>query len=168
MIILGVNLKMPRFNIAYLPKHQLEKFIRLADSNKTKKHNYCLGKNSLPHVTVTQFIADENELEEIWTNVCSSINEHNISLTFKKFSNISFDGTVSWLSLLPEPNEKLMDTFKIASKIVKPIRMDEYDPHLTLFNYQSDKAEQNLFPKSGINIERNLNWFLEKAMILVN
>ncbi len=154
---------MIRFNIAYVPKQHSEKFVNLANIYKTKIHNYCLGKNSLPHVTISQFIADESQISEIWRTVCSSINDHNISLVFNKFSNISFDRTIFWLSLLPESNEKLIETFDVVLNIVKPTRNDKYDPHLTLFNYLSDKLDVSSSIESRINIEEEFELVLGES-----
>lgn len=152
-IVTEIIFEMTRFNIAYIPKYQSEKFVNLADEHKTKTYNYCLGENSLPHVTISQFIADESQIGEIWGEICSFIEDQTISLVFNKLSNISFDGTIFWLSLLPEPNKSLIDVFNMVSKIVKPIRNDKYDPHLTLFNYHSDKLDSYSSIKSGIKIE---------------
>ena len=79
---------MKRFNIAYVPKHNSKKFIELSESFHPKFHNYNLGKNSLPHITICQFIIDENEISQIWNEVCAKMGEYSVTLIFSCFSNI--------------------------------------------------------------------------------
>lgn len=136
---------MPKFNIAYVPKFKTKCFIKLTEDFNLSAHSYCLGKHSLPHVTICQFFAEERQVREVWRTICSVIDDGEISLCFKKLSHLSFDETIFWLSLLPEYNKKLIDTFNVVSGIVESIRTDEYDPHLTLCNYHKDSMEPYFF-----------------------
>ncbi|MBA3537168.1 MAG: hypothetical protein H0T84_11260 [Tatlockia sp.] len=113
----------------------------LTKSYEDKIHNYCIGEASLPHITVCQFTVLESLRNEIWENVCHSISDRKITLKLNKFSNITFDGLLYWLSLLPEHNCQLQINFRIISRFVKSLRKDDYDPHLTLFNYYPDKLD---------------------------
>lgn len=135
---------MKRFNIAYVPKTNSEILTKLVTNYKYQTHNYCLGESSLPHITVCQFYFDEKSLDEVWEKVCSSDAEKNITLNFNELSNISFNGELYWLSLLPVQRKSLENNFEIISKIIPPIRKDEYDPHLTLFNYYPLKLSPDL------------------------
>lgn len=83
---------MHRFNIAYVPQNKSNSFITLICDFNKKTHNYCLGKNSLPHVTICQFMAYKNQIDQIWQTVCSTIEGGTTPLTFKKLSLITLDG----------------------------------------------------------------------------
>lgn len=154
---------MKRFNIAYVPKYNSKEFISISESFKPKSHNYNLGEDSLPHITICQFIADENEIGQIWSEVCSNISEYSVSLIFNSFSNISFDEKLFWLSIIPKPNQQLIDTFNIVSKIVKPIRNDTFDPHLTLFNYFPEKLNINFPINAKLSIEEEFELILGES-----
>lgn len=154
---------MKRFNIAYVPKYNSKEFINISESLNPKSYNYNLGENSLPHITICQFISDENEIGQIWNEVCSKIVEYNITLIFNSFSNISFDEKLFWFSIIPEPNQQLIDTFNGVSKIVKPIRNDAFDPHLTLFNYFPEKLTINFPIEEKISIEGEFELILGES-----
>lgn len=154
---------MKRFNIAYVPKYNSKKFINMSESFHPESYNYNLGESSLPHITICQFIADENEIGQVWNEVCSKISEYGITLIFNCFSNISFDEKLFWLSIIPDFNQQLIDTFDIVSKIVKPIRNDAFDPHLTLFNYFPDKLSINFLLEKSINIEEEFELILGES-----
>lgn len=144
---------MKKFNIAFTPKSHLEEFISLAETSKDKSHNYCLGENSIPHITVCQFFSSEDSLDKIWEEACSSVPNPTICVNLNRVSNISFDGQLYWVSLLPHRDSELQSIFSIISKIVKPIRIDEYDPHITLFNYFPNKLNVEEVLKTKICIE---------------
>ena len=154
---------MKRFNIAYVPKHNSKKFIELSERFHLKSHNYNLGKNSLPHITICQFIIDENEISQIWNEVCSKMGKYSITLIFSCFSNIFFDEKLFWLSIIPDLNQQLIDTFNIVSKIVKPIRNEAFDPHLTLFNYFPDNLNINFPIEENIKIEEEFELILGES-----
>lgn len=154
---------MKRFNIAYVPKDNSKKFIKLSENFHTESHDYKLGENSLPHITICQFIVDENDISQIWSKVCSKIDKYSITLIFSYFSNISFDEKLFWVSIIPDFNQQLIDTFNIVSKIVKPIRNDAFDPHLTLFNYFPDKLNINTSLEEDINIEEEFELILGES-----
>lgn len=94
--------------------------------------------------------SDENETGQIWNDVCSKAGESGTTLVFNCFSNISFDKKLFWLSIIPDFNQKIIDTFDIVSNVVTSVRHDAFDPHLTLFNYFSD--EFNIYPAIDKNI----------------
>lgn len=154
---------MKRFNIAYLPKYNSRAFISISKRFKPKSHNYNLEENSLPHITICQFNAKEGELGQIWNAIRSNIDEQNISLIFTSFSNISFDEKLFWLSIIPESNQQVIDTFNIISKIVKPMRNDPFDLHLTLFNYFPEKQNINFPINEKIMIEEEFELILGES-----
>lgn len=128
-----------KYNIAFVPKLKSEDFITLT---KDSKHieNYCVGPESIPHITICQFYYNPDQIESLWDEICSEPLETTISLSFKEFSIISFDNNLYWISLLPYHVDKLTDIFNIISKKVECIRKDTYDPHLTLFNSHLENA----------------------------
>lgn len=154
---------MPIFNIAYAPKTRSNDYVKITEKYKAKTLNYCIGIDSLPHVTVAQFVAEDYDINEIWSNICSSIEEDSVILSFSELSNITFNGEIYWLSLLPDTNKTLIETFKIVSNIVKPIRSDAYDPHLTLFNYIPDQLEIHLDAQREIKIQDEFELVLGKS-----
>lgn len=58
-----------------------------------------------------------------------------------------------WLSQLPNENKNLMDAFIKVSVLVKSIRNDDYDPHVTLFNYCKDTIDIRSFLEIKVHIE---------------
>jgi len=132
-----------KYIIAFVPQKNFNKYNKLS-KKKINIHNYQLGIYSIPHVTIAQFYLEKSRVKDIWLDVCSQIPQKHISLSFKKTSNVSFDGEVFWFSLIPEQITPLKEIHTIVSQIVRSIRTDEYDPHLTLFNYILTNLESKL------------------------
>jgi 2'-5' RNA ligase len=147
---------MKKYNIAFIPKSKADEFISLSKLKEKKELTYMLGEGSLPHVTVCQFYLEEDNLEETWREICTNSSYETISLTFKKYSHITFGNDIYWLSLIPEESEELNEIFDYVLKTVTPIRKDKYDPHLTLFNYlkkeNPSELVENFIVHQDINI----------------
>lgn len=126
-----------KYNIAYVPKSKPEDFIKLVKDIKNVE-NYCIAADSIPHITVCQFYYNPNKIESLWQEICSELLEPTLFLSFRRYSIVSFDNTIFWNAILPDQVEKLKDIFDIISKKVECIRKDDYDPHLTLFNYKNN------------------------------
>lgn len=126
-----------KYGIALIPKVKIKKFISLACNKATNAVDYCVGDGSFPHVTICQFYYELKNISALWVALCNQLDEFQINLTFKKYSHITFGGDIHWVSLIPEEGNELKNLFSIISTYVKPIRSDQYDPHLTLFNYKS-------------------------------
>jgi 2'-5' RNA ligase len=125
-----------RYNIALLPISKSNEFISFAKNLYNIADEYRLGDNSLPHLTLCQFMAAESDVEDIWKKVCETLIDHSIELTLKDFSCLTIDNS-SWVSLLPDNTEKLMKMHcSVASLIGDPIGrcFEKYDAHLTLIN----------------------------------
>lgn len=152
---------MKRFNIAYIPKYNSKNFVNLSEKFDPKCYSYQLGENSLPHITICQFMADEDKISQIWSEVCSKISNNSIHLAFSSFSNVSFDKEIFWISIIPAPIQPLVETFHIVSKIVKPIRNDTFDPHLTLFNYLPGII--NITSEENLNIDEEFELILGES-----
>lgn len=145
---------MRKYGIAFVPKNRVSEFISLASAYQKIMHNYIIDKTSIPHVTICQFHFDEGDLNKLYNLVSSSISDVTLKINFKKFSQLSFDNELSWISLLPENSLVLNNIYEQALKLVKPIRIDKYDPHLTLFNYKS--GEQNGSDKIDLLLESQI------------
>jgi hypothetical protein len=105
--------------------------------------SYCLSDNSLPHVTVCQFYYDDNQIMNLWAEINSLPIQNSCELHFKTLSTISFDNSIYWFSLIPNENGFLQNMFNILSQKVENIRKDDYDPHLTLFNFLPETLHFN-------------------------
>lgn len=133
---------MPNYNLALIPISKSDEVIKCANQFSKFADNYLLGKDSLPHITLYQFEADEKEIEDIWKRVKSNWKEKPIELEFKEFSCLSFDGVIFWASLLPNHCEKLHEMHQLIAQVLdKPIKKN-FDPHMTLFNTKN-KAYEN-------------------------
>src|SRR5690348_11859048 len=108
-----------RYNITLVPMTNAEQVITLSNKFKDIAYQYLLGDNSLPHVTLCQFIASENEILEIWNKVCDLLIQKTIDLVFKKFSCITINNYIFWVSLLPNNCDKLIKMNRIIADIVK-------------------------------------------------
>lgn len=123
-----------KYNIALIPTKFSNKIIELANELKDIADRYVLGTKSLPHVTIYQFDANEENIDKIWSSVLRSLDQTSIHLVFEKFSCITFDNKTFWASLLPSNLDFLMDMHsKVATAINLPVKTN-YDPHMTLIN----------------------------------
>lgn len=122
-----------KYNMALIPSN-FTQFIELSKLFSNIADSYLLGTNSLPHVTLVQFYAEEKELNTIWKNTCEAIDKKSISLQFNEFSYITFDKKTYWLSLLPNHIDELNVLHRCAANIIKHSSTKHYDPHLTLIN----------------------------------
>lgn len=132
-----------RYNIALIPDSEKNSVIKCSHYLSGIAYNYLLGENSLPHVTIYQFHANESEIKSIWEESCEKINQTSLQLSFKKFSCITFDEKIFWASLLPDNIDALMKMHVIIADIVKQPVKPNYDPHMTLINTK-DSTYENL------------------------
>lgn len=134
-----------RYNIALIPVTQGRQVVELSRKFKDIADQYLLGENSLPHVTMHQFLADENEIEDIWVKTCDALDQKTIDLTFKEFSCLTFNNSIFWVSLLPDQGDKLAEMNRIVSDIIKnpaSKSKSDYDPHMTLINTKNSEYKQ--------------------------
>ncbi|QDQ40156.1 hypothetical protein E3226_006935 [Legionella geestiana] len=129
---------MPRYNVALIPKNMGGKITSMINCRRECLAGYCLGINSLPHITVSQFYSEPTDIESVWQKICEKVENKTLYFTFNKWSNISFDGKINWLSIIPNETLEVHALFEKIKPIASPIRQDKYDPHLTLFNYIKD------------------------------
>jgi hypothetical protein len=129
------------YNIAFVPVDDGASFIQLANnaSHDYAPYQYCLGMHSIPHVSLCHFAAHQDHMKTIWSCVMDSMLP-TVYLSFsKRRGNISRDGLVYWVSLIPEQIKFLTEIhLRIAAIVKQPLNraFSEYDPHLTLLNSQ--------------------------------
>src|SRR3990167_8909696 len=109
-----------KYNLALIPVSKSDETIELAKKFSTIADEYLLGDRSLPHVTLYQFQAEEKEINHIWEQVCDIWEERSFALTFSKFSCVTFDNNIFWISLLPDNCDAL---HKMHSHIANTLRL---------------------------------------------
>jgi len=131
------------FNIALAPTTQAANIIALSRQFSSIADTYQLGEKSLPHITLCQFMASDEEGRRVWQYARQAF-EKNVRLTFKKFS--ATVGTKAfWISLLPTYDDELHILHRlIVSHVKNPHNKSrgEYEPHLTLVNTQDKQFEK--------------------------
>tara|TARA_R110002126_G_scaffold247974_2_gene390843 strand:+ start:4429 stop:4971 length:543 start_codon:yes stop_codon:yes gene_type:complete len=128
-----------KYGVVFIPRARSGDFISLAGNNKVNAVSYCLGEASAPHVTICQFFYDSERISDLWVMLSNQLEQVQMTITFKTYSNVTFGRDLYWISLLPEERGELERLFSIISTYVKPTRTDLYDPHLTLFNYRKSR-----------------------------
>lgn len=134
-----------KYNIALIPMHTSNLIITLSNKLSHIADQYILGENSLPHVTLCQFIASEDALADIWDKVCDSLQHKIIDLVFMDISCITLNNIIHWISLLPNNNDKLSVMNVLVADIIKnPVSKSykEYVPHMTLVNTKNKDYEK--------------------------
>jgi hypothetical protein len=127
-----------RFNIALIPITKSAEFIQCAKNFYGIATTYKLGVDSLPHVTICQFMAEENDVAAIWETICDSSALQSILLNFNAYSFFSSEAK-SWISLLPDHLDALVETHFIAANLIETRIgrcFKSYDPHMTLVSTQ--------------------------------
>jgi hypothetical protein len=134
---------MKKYNVALIPRSNTYRFIALVAEKKNYSVDYYIEERSIPHITICQFSSDKNCIKRTWTNICENLDKVSVKIAFWRYSNITFDNKIYWLSLIPEPSIELHKMFNLVSKYITPIRLDAYDPHLTLLNYKKNTLSFN-------------------------
>lgn len=133
-----------KYNIALTPTAQSEKIIALARILSPIADKYLLGKDSLPHVTLYQFIFDEGDINTLWQKILIAVHEKNINLVFDKLSCITFDDDTYWASLIPSHRDDLNEIHLLVASILNMPANKSYDPHLTLINTKNQDYENEV------------------------
>ena len=133
-----------KYNLALIPLSQSVEVVSFAKKFADLADKYLLGENSLPHVTIYQFEAEEKEIDDIWRRVSEVWKESPIYLEFKKFSCITFDDSIYWVSLLPDNCEKLNAMHALLARTINlPIKRF-FDPHMTLISTKNKECEKEV------------------------
>lgn len=129
-----------KYNLALVPTTQSKEIVRLAATFSPLSHQYCLGKHSLPHVTLYQFHFIETEIAYLWQEISSIWRQEMIELSFKEFSLTGSVSQIFWLALLPNERARLQGMHHmVANFLTLPIKLT-FDPHMTLLNSQKKAA----------------------------
>lgn len=123
-----------KYNIALVPTSKNQEMVDCSNFFSSISDQYQLGENSLPHVTLCQFQANENTIQHLWDKACEALTEHTVLLEFKDFSCLTFDDKIFWVSLMPNQRNLLNEMHIVVAKIVNSPSKKSYDPHLTLIN----------------------------------
>lgn len=135
---------MPKYNLALIPVSKASDVIECAAQLSNLADKYLIGENSIPHVTLYQFEAEEKAIEDIWKQIEVAWSEKSIELEFKEFSCISFDGIIFWASLLPNKSDELHRMHRLIAQLLgKPIK-EKFDPHMTLLSTKNKNYEKEV------------------------
>ena len=136
---------MPKYNLALTPVSTGDEIVKCAIQLSKLADKYLIGKDSLPHVTLYQFNAEEKIIDDIWKRVKEAWKEEPpIELEFKEFSCVSFDGVIFWVSLLPNNRDKLHEMHGLIAQVLNKPTKKNFDPHMTLFNTKNKDCEKDV------------------------
>ena len=133
-----------KYNIAFIPQSKNNDIVKLTSVFNVNFGEYRLGKNSYSHVTLSHFYMDDSKIGETWFNILSLFDKTKVRLNFYKYSHLTFDGRIFWISLLPDNqfflnkmHLEICDLLQIKSKSI-------FDPHMTLFCTDKKVPEDNM------------------------
>ncbi len=130
------------FNIALIPEDEelARTCIQLAKINlKNDSDQYLLGNNAHPHVTLCEFIATEEQLDQIWSSV-KDLQLNSLPLSFGHIYILPGRGIHAgkiWVGLTVIKTTELIKLQKsvceklLPMKIESKTKIDGYTPHLT-------------------------------------
>jgi len=150
-----------KYNIAFIPTINIKKFVCYSREISKKIHpaTYLLSEQSLPHVSLCHFEAEENSIESIWQQVVA-LNISPIGLIFDSQRSKSYPGhpkwgSVCWISLMSDKLDELKKIhLSIANHIIAdPLNasFEAYDPHLTLLNSYDERESSVLNENSKLS-----------------
>ena len=85
---------------------------------------------------------EEREVNSLWEEVCSLIENINLKLRFQKLNCTAFDHTMYSVSLIPENQVLLNSMLRAVLSVIKQEPKRQYAPHLTLFNTKENLIQQ--------------------------
>lgn len=131
-----------RYNIALIPSSSGNTVIECSRKFSAISDGYLLGDESLPHVTLYQFSAEESGILLILEKLAASDIAKSIDLEFAAFSCISFDEITYWASLMPDKVSELNQMHRVvAEQIGHPFKVG-FDPHMTLMSTKDKDYER--------------------------
>lgn len=131
-----------KYNLALIPVSKSNEVVTLAKKFSNLASEYLLGERSLPHVTLYHFQAEENEIGHIWERAYDNWEGQPSFLTFSKFSCITFDNNIFWISLLPDNSDALHKAHGYIANILQLPIKKTFDPHMTLINTKNKEYEK--------------------------
>jgi hypothetical protein len=136
-----------RYNLALVPLTKSDELRIFAKNFYPIALNYRMGDTSIPHITLCQFMAAENELAAIWAAARKIYGDKPMHIKLKEVCCLSVPG-FNAVSLMPDNEDALTTLHYSIAKLVE-VRMskcfDEYDPHLTVIN--TDKTNFETYVK---------------------
>jgi len=133
-----------KYNLALIPVSKGVEVIRFANKFANLADKYLLSENSLPHITIYQFAAEEKEINDVWRKVKEAWKESLIDLEFKKFSCITLGDSIYGVSLLPDNHEKLQIMHALIARIINLPIKKSFDPHMTLVNTKNKEYKKEV------------------------
>jgi 2'-5' RNA ligase len=133
-----------RYNLALIPTAKNKAFINLAQSFHKVSHQYLLGDNSLPHITLRHFETYESEITSIWQETLRILKNKAINIELSSFSYTTSDNQIYWISLLPNQQDVLNNLHTEINQILGSQPKKPYDPHLTLLNTKNNNYQNEL------------------------
>jgi hypothetical protein len=121
-------------NLALVPTTQGEAIVKFAKYFSHIADQYILGEYSLPHVTLYQFICEQDQLDGVWERVTATLQKKSLSLAFDELSCVTFDHEIYWISLLPHFCDALITMHHLVADLIHEPVKKNYDPHMTLIN----------------------------------
>ncbi|ARN85121.1 2'-5' RNA ligase family protein [Candidatus Nucleicultrix amoebiphila] len=129
-----------RYNIALLSTGHPEVYVHAAQKHFAQNaQTYILGPNSLPHITLCQFMAEQSSLPLLIKGLEKAEKSPSIQLTGLRFSSKSPDSPLWGASLSVARSSDLMRLHLFVAQLLydhhlKPLNDtgDLYTPHLTL------------------------------------
>lgn len=130
------------FNIALLPADESLDYscTYLAQTNfKERSNEYLLGANAHPHITVCQFGAQPEQLDQIWSSI-ENLQAEPLKLNFGHIyirPGVGIHSGYTWVGLTVMNAAKLIKLQKsiyetlVQLKIVRDAKLGDYSPHLT-------------------------------------
>jgi 2'-5' RNA ligase len=123
-----------KYNLVYVPLNKNAEITAIAQQFSRFAHQYLLGSEALPHVTLCQFEALEQDLEKIWARAEKMIHAKFMTLRFNKINVLDHKNEFNWVSLIPDQSEELYKLHDEALKVLEITDKVWFDPHMTLFN----------------------------------
>lgn len=138
-----------KYNLALIPMNSQEGLITFAKPFNALCHDYLIGKQSWPHVTLRHFYADVASITVTWQTIIKKLEFQKLTLHFKQKSFITFNNQTYFLSFLPEEKQWLINLHEKVSAILAIPKKNNYDPHMTICNTKitclTKEWEQKIF-----------------------
>lgn len=143
-MICGGRVRVSKYNLALTPISHGDEVVHCANQLAMLADSYLLGKNSLPHITLYHFEAEENKINSIWKRVEDIWVEDLIQLQFEEFSCITFDKILFWISLMPDKIDDLHRMHSLIARVLGKTIKKDFDPHMTLINTKNKECKNDV------------------------
>jgi 2'-5' RNA ligase len=151
-----------RYNLALVPLNKHDDLRAFAKNFYAIALNYRMGETSIPHITLCQFIADENDLGAIWADASRIQESKVLRIRLNEVRCLASPG-FNAVSLMPDNEEALTTLHYAIANLVEERRSKcfaEYDPHLTVINTEKPEFENYVSGIAYETIEDDFNLVL--------